>query len=132
MTSRPRRRASPLRTCNPRPPGGKGADDDRHPRPAPVSSGVAAASHPVDRSLSRMSDLTEMGAMAGEDGRRRCPWAGTTAEYQTYHDDEWGRPVVDDVRIYEKLCLEGFQSGLSWLTLLRKGEGFGRALVGLE
>src|SRR5213593_4305573 len=79
-----------------------------------------------------MSDMREMGAVAGEDGRRRCPWAGTTAEYQAYHDDEWGRPVVDDVRLYEKLCLEGFQSGLSWLTILRKRDGFRRAFAGFE
>ena len=49
-----------------------------------------------------------------------------------YHDDEWGRPVVDDVRIYEKICLEGFQSGLSWLTILRKREGFRRAFAGFD
>jgi DNA-3-methyladenine glycosylase I len=79
-----------------------------------------------------MSDIREMGAVAGADGRRRCPWAGTTAEYQAYHDGEWGRPVVDDVRIYEKLCLEGFQSGLSWLTILRKREGFRTAFAGFE
>src|SRR5256714_14379697 len=79
-----------------------------------------------------MSDMREMGAVAGEDGRRRCPWAGSTAEYQAYHDDEWGRPVVDDVRLYEKLCLEGFQSGLSWLTILRKRDGFRRAFAGFE
>jgi DNA-3-methyladenine glycosylase I len=79
-----------------------------------------------------MSDIREMGAVAGGDGRRRCPWAGTTAEYRAYHDEEWGRPVVDDVRIYEKLCLEGFQSGLSWLTILRKREGFRTAFAGFE
>src|SRR5918999_1562864 len=79
-----------------------------------------------------MSDIREMEAVRSEDGRRRCPWAGSTAEYQAYHDDEWGRPVVDDVRLFEKLCLEGFQSGLSWLTILRKREGFRRAFAGFE
>jgi DNA-3-methyladenine glycosylase I len=79
-----------------------------------------------------MTDIRELGAVRGEDGKRRCPWAGTTAEYQAYHDDEWGRPMVDDVRLYEKLCLEGFQSGLSWLTILRKRENFRRAFVGFE
>ena len=79
-----------------------------------------------------MSDIGELGAVRGEDGKRRCPWAGTTADYQAYHDDEWGRPVVDDVRLYEKLCLEGFQSGLSWLTVLRKRENFRRAFAGFE
>jgi DNA-3-methyladenine glycosylase I len=72
------------------------------------------------------------GTVTGADGRRRCQWAGTTPEYQAYHDEEWGRPVVDDVRLYEKLCLEGFQSGLSWLTILRKREGFRRAFAGFE
>jgi DNA-3-methyladenine glycosylase I len=79
-----------------------------------------------------MGDIMEMGTTPGEDGRRRCPWAGSTPEYQAYHDEEWGRPVVDDVRLYEKLCLEGFQSGLSWLTILRKREGFRRAFAGFE
>ena len=79
-----------------------------------------------------MSDIRELGAVKDEDGRRRCPWAGTTADYQAYHDDEWGRPVVDDVRLYEKLCLEGFQSGLSWLTILRKRENFRAAFAGFE
>jgi DNA-3-methyladenine glycosylase I len=79
-----------------------------------------------------MSDIREMEAVPGADGRRRCPWAGTTVEYQAYHDDEWGRPVVDDVRLYEKLCLEGFQSGLSWLTILRKRDGFRLAFAGFE
>jgi DNA-3-methyladenine glycosylase I len=79
-----------------------------------------------------VGDIGESGAVPGDDGRLRCPWAGTTADYQAYHDDEWGRPVVDDVRLYEKLCLEGFQSGLSWLTILRKREGFRRAFAGFE
>jgi DNA-3-methyladenine glycosylase I len=79
-----------------------------------------------------MSDIRDRGAVRGEDGRLRCPWAGGTPDYQAYHDDEWGRPVVDDVRLYEKLCLEGFQSGLSWLTILRRREGFRRAFAGFE
>ncbi|HEX4298067.1 MAG TPA: DNA-3-methyladenine glycosylase I, partial [Devosia sp.] len=54
----------------------------------------------------------------------RCHWAGDSPDYIAYHDDEWGRPVVDDHRLFEKLCLEGFQSGLSWLTVLRKREQF--------
>jgi DNA-3-methyladenine glycosylase I len=77
--------------------------------------------------------MAEIGEVVrGADGRRRCPWAGTAAEYQAYHDDEWGRPVVDDVRLYEKLCLEGFQSGLSWLTILRKRPAFRAAFAGFE
>lgn len=54
----------------------------------------------------------------------RCPWPGQDEQYLTYHDDEWGKPVADDVRLFEKICLEGFQSGLSWLTILRKRENF--------
>ena len=65
----------------------------------------------------------------GEDGLERCPWGAAPPDYRAYHDDEWGRPVTDDVRIYEKLCLEGFQSGLSWLTILRKREGFRAAFA---
>ena len=61
---------------------------------------------------------------------KRCSWCLSAPEYVAYHDDEWGRPVVDDVRLYEKFCLEGFQSGLSWLTILRKREGFRRAFAG--
>ena len=54
----------------------------------------------------------------------RCPWAGEDPLYQRYHDAEWGRPVTDDRRLFEKICLEGFQSGLSWITILRKRERF--------
>ena len=67
--------------------------------------------------------------VVGADGRRRCGWCGSAPEYVAYHDDEWGRPVHDDDRLFEKLCLEGFQSGLSWLTILRKREGFRRAFA---
>jgi DNA-3-methyladenine glycosylase I len=80
----------------------------------------------------RMSDWALTGSGKGDDGRVRCPWSGSTADYQAYHDAEWGRPIVDDVRLYEKLCLEGFQSGLSWLTILRKREGFRQAFAGFE
>jgi len=66
----------------------------------------------------------------GEDGLTRCAWGAGTAEYRSYHDDEWGRPVSDEVRVYEKLCLEGFQSGLSWLTILRKRPAFRAAFRG--
>src|SRR5690348_980165 len=63
-------------------------------------------------------------AMPGEDGRLRCPWALSASEYVGYHDDEWGRPVADDRAMFERMSLEGFQSGLSWLVILRKREGF--------
>jgi DNA-3-methyladenine glycosylase I len=68
----------------------------------------------------------------GVDGARRCSWATSTPEYLQYHDREWGRPVGDDRKLYEKLCLEGFQSGLSWLTILRKRESFRRAFAGFD
>lgn len=72
----------------------------------------------------------DISVVRGEDGRRRCGWCISAPEYIAYHDDEWGRSVVEDVRVYEKLCLEGFQAGLSWLTILRKREGFRRAFAG--
>jgi DNA-3-methyladenine glycosylase I len=65
-------------------------------------------------------------------GRHRCAWCGDDPLYVTYHDDEWGRPVVDDHRLFEKICLEGFQSGLSWLTILRKREHFRAAFAGFD
>jgi DNA-3-methyladenine glycosylase I len=68
----------------------------------------------------------------GEDGRRRCSWAASTPDYLAYHDAEWGRPLRDDVAIFERLCLEGFQSGLSWLTILRKREHFRAAFDAFE
>ena len=77
-----------------------------------------------------MTDWNEMGVVRGADGHDRCGWCVSAPDYVAYHDDEWGRPVTDDVRLYEKICLEGFQSGLSWLTILRKREGFRRAFAG--
>jgi 3-methyladenine DNA glycosylase len=65
------------------------------------------------------------------DGRQRC-WPGDDALYLTYHDEEWGRPVTTEQGIYERLCLEGFQSGLSWLTILRKRENFRSAFAGFD
>ncbi|MEZ5247352.1 MAG: DNA-3-methyladenine glycosylase I [Acidimicrobiales bacterium] len=67
-----------------------------------------------------------------DDGVTRCWWPGTADDYVEYHDREWGRPVVDDVRLFEKICLEGFQSGLSWLTILRKRENFRAAFAGFD
>lgn len=65
-------------------------------------------------------------------GRTTCAWHQGIAEYERYHDEEWGRPVADDFRLYEKICLEGFQSGLSWLTILRKRENFRAAFAGFD
>ena len=74
-----------------------------------------------------MSDVVR-----GDDGVTRCAWGDSAPDYRPYHDDEWGRPVGDDVRLFEKLCLEGFQSGLSWLTILRKRENFRAAFAGFD
>ena len=70
------------------------------------------------------------GAVAGDDGRLRCPWAVSAADYVTYHDDEWGRPVLGDDAMFERMTLEGFQSGLSWLIILRKRPAFRAAFAG--
>lgn len=70
---------------------------------------------------------TSSALVRGPDGRTRCAWCEPHPDYRSYHDEEWGRPVVDDQRLFEKLCLEGFQSGLSWLTILRKRDAFRRA-----
>ena len=72
------------------------------------------------------------GAIPGPDGIPRCDWCLGHDDYVEYHDSEWGMPVADDRRLFEKLCLEGFQSGLSWLTILRKREAFRRAFSGFE
>jgi DNA-3-methyladenine glycosylase I len=74
----------------------------------------------------------EEGLARGEDGVVRCFWGDSSDEYRSYHDAEWGFPVADDNRLFEKLCLEGFQSGLSWLTILRKREAFRRAFAGFD
>src|SRR5436305_4704850 len=72
------------------------------------------------------------GLVRGADGRLRCWWGESAPEYVPYHDHEWGFPVTDDARLFEKLSLEGLQSGLSWLTILRKREGFRRAFAGFD
>lgn len=64
------------------------------------------------------------GLITGADGKVRCWWPGEDAQYLDYHDDEWGRPIGNDIRLFEKICLEGFQAGLSWLTILRKRDNF--------
>ncbi len=72
------------------------------------------------------------GVLAGPDGGLRCPWGLATEDYIAYHDTEWGRPVHGDDALNERLCLEAFQSGLSWLTILRRREGFRAAFAGFE
>ncbi|MGP4050775.1 DNA-3-methyladenine glycosylase I [Streptomyces sp. 2A115] len=68
-------------------------------------------------------------ALRGPDGALRCPWALSTEDYVAYHDEEWGRPVHGDDALYERLCLEAFQSGLSWITILRRRDGFRTAFA---
>jgi DNA-3-methyladenine glycosylase I len=72
------------------------------------------------------------GLLMALDGRTRCWWPGTDPLYIRYHDEEWGRPSADDRRLFEKLSLEGFQSGLSWLTILRKRENFRAVFAGFD
>lgn len=78
-----------------------------------------------------MNKLPE-GLIQGDDGLIRCWWHGNHDDYITYHDTEWGFPVRDDIRLFEKICLEGFQSGLSWLTILRKRENFRAVFAGFD
>ncbi len=72
------------------------------------------------------------GVVGGPDGQPRCPWGLSSDDYIAYHDQEWGRPVRDDAGIFERLSLEAFQSGLSWLTILRKRENFRTAFSGFD
>ncbi|MFI8302122.1 DNA-3-methyladenine glycosylase I [Streptomyces sp. NPDC085927] len=76
--------------------------------------------------------MTDGTALAGPDGAPRCPWALSTEDYIAYHDEEWGRPVHGDDALFERLSLEAFQSGLSWLTILRRRPGFRTAFAGFR
>jgi len=75
--------------------------------------------------------MTE-GLVAGADGRPRCGWGASSPEYERYHDEEWGRAVHGETPLFERITLEAFQSGLSWITILRKREGFRRAFAGFD
>ncbi|WP_269933513.1 DNA-3-methyladenine glycosylase I [Aminobacter sp. HY435] len=77
-------------------------------------------------------DARKTGLLQGADGETRCFWPGGLPDYLHYHDNEWGRPVANDTRLFEKICLEGFQSGLSWLTILRKRDNFREAFSGFD
>lgn len=72
------------------------------------------------------------GLILGEDNQSRCWWPGKDSEYLAYHDHEWGCPIKDDIKLFEKICLEGFQAGLSWLTILRKRNNFRAAFAQFE
>ena len=76
--------------------------------------------------------MAAAGLVLADDGVTRCWWGDSAPEYRAYHDGEWGFPVADDRRLFEKLCLEGFQSGLSWLTILRKRAAFRAAFAGFR
>lgn len=76
--------------------------------------------------------MTDGRAVAGPDGELRCPWGLSTEDYVAYHDEEWGRPVHGDDALFERLSLEAFQSGLSWITILRRREGFRGAFAGFH
>ncbi len=77
-----------------------------------------------------MSGRTEI--VLGDDGRARCGWVGTDPEYRRYHDEEWGTPLHGDLPLFEKICLEGFQAGLSWIAILRRRPGLRDAFDGFE
>src|SRR3954451_8934787 len=72
------------------------------------------------------------GLVVGADGRARCFWGGSTPEYAAYHDTEWGQPVLGDDALFERMTLEAFQSGLAWITILRKREAFRAAFAGFS
>jgi len=76
--------------------------------------------------------MTDKHLHTAEDGITRCSWAKDHLDYRNYHDVEWGRPVSNDFQLFEKICLEGFQSGLSWLTILRKRENFRQAFANFD
>lgn len=82
--------------------------------------------------IADMSTPTHDALVAGADGITRCWWPGSDPLYVAYHDHEWGRPHTDDRYLFEKLCLEGFQAGLSWITILRKRENFRRAFENFD
>lgn len=82
--------------------------------------------------MDNLEEHVAEGLIRGEDGLLRCKWHDNKGDYLAYHDEEWGMPVDDDRRLFEKICLEGFQSGLSWLTILRKRENFRAAFADFD
>ncbi|GAA2040073.1 DNA-3-methyladenine glycosylase I [Agromyces tropicus] len=79
-----------------------------------------------------MSGVPSVDVVVGDDGLARCAWGASDPEYRRYHDEEWGTPQHDPVRLFEKLCLEGFQAGLSWITILRRRPAFREAFHGFD
>ena len=86
----------------------------------------------VDAAPVPRASAVRASVVLGDDGVARCGWAANDAEYRRYHDEEWGRPVHDEQRLFEKLCLEGFQAGLSWITILRRRPAFRSAFAGFD
>jgi DNA-3-methyladenine glycosylase I len=96
---------------------------------------LRAVAAPYPRGMLMSPDaptLTTMTLLTGSDGRTRCGWVGSSPEYVKYHDDEWGVPLHGDRSIWQKITLEAFQSGLSWLTILKRREGFRSAFAGFD
>ncbi len=79
-----------------------------------------------------MTEAPNDGIVIGDDGRPRCSWGTSSDDYAHYHDAEWGRPTIDERTLFEKICLEGFQSGLSWITILRKRDNFRAAFADFD
>lgn len=102
------------------------------PKAAAKPAGGAAPADALTTEATVGAAITAGAPVAGPDGGLRCPWALSAPEYVAYHDEEWGRPVHGDDALYERLSLEAFQSGLSWITILRRREGFRTAFAGFE
>ena len=96
----------------------------------PERASVERAS--VERASVERTSVERASVLVGDDGLSRCGWVGADPEYQRYHDEEWGRPLRDERRLFEKLCLEGFQAGLSWITILRRRPAFRAAFRDFE
>jgi DNA-3-methyladenine glycosylase I len=97
-----------------------------------TENGTATTENGTATTENGTADGPGAGAVPGTDGRLRCPWGASSEEYQRYHDLEWGQPLHGVVALFERLSLEGFQSGLSWLVILRKREAFRRAFAGFD
>ena len=122
-------------------PGGRGPRSHAHDRISPqwseIASGRGRTTMGHERARQAMGDPNSdpqaaPGLIRGSDGNARCFWAGPDPLYMHYHDREWGVPTDSDALLFEKICLEGFQSGLSWLTILRKRDNFREAFAGFE
>jgi len=113
---------------------GSAVPDPAASGPAGPERGVSGRRPVADRAAAAGDDvaLADAGLARGADGRLRCAWAGAADDYVAYHDQEWGRRLTGDDALFERLCLEAFQSGLSWLTILRRREGFRRAFAGFS